>query len=235
MAMPVLGALIGAGANLIGAGIAARRNRVAQGQLDEIQGQNTGIIDQFAGQYGNTFDASTQRATSGANLYADAMGINGADGNSRAVGAFQTGPGYQFAMDQGTQALNRSASAAGMLPSGNTMLAAQQFGQGLANQEYNNWLGGLSGYTGEERVGNENRVGLGSLISTARLENNAARAEGLQSGISGRQTAIGSALGNASNAFGQAAGYGGYGMQPTQPATGGGFFSRIRSRFGSGG
>jgi len=231
----ILGALIGGGLNLIGAGIAARRNNVAQGQLDEIQGQNTGIIDQFAGQYGNTFDASTARATSGANLYADAMGINGADGNSRAVGAFQTGPGYQFAMDQGNQALARSASAAGMLPSGNTLAAATQFGQGLANQEYNNWLGGLAGYTGEERLGNENRVGLGSLISTARLENNAQRAEGLQSGINGRQNAIGSALGGAAQAFGSAAGYGGYGMQPTQPATGGGgFFQRLRSSFGGG-
>lgn len=228
----ILGALIGGGMNLIGAGIAARRNRVAQGQLDEIQGQNTGIINNFEQQYGNTFDPSTARATAGANLYADAQGINGPDGNARAVGAFQAGPGYQFALDQGMQALTRGASAGGMLASGNTLTAAQQYGQGLANQEYGGWLGRLAGYNGQEQAGLENQAALGSLVSTARLENNAQRGEGLQSGINGRQQAIGSALGGAANAFGQAAGYGAYNKQPTQPATGGGgFFSNIASAF----
>lgn len=224
----ILGALIGGAFNLVGAGIAARRNREAQGQLDTIQGQNTGIIDRFEQTYGNTFDPMTARSTTGANLYADANGINGPEGNARAVGAFQAGPGYQFQMDQGLQAVNRSASAAGMLPSGNTLAAATQFGQGLANQEYGNWLGRLAPYNDMERAGLENRVGLGSLVSTARLENNAQRAEGLQAGINGRQQAIGSALGGAANAFGQAAGYGSY-KQPTQPA--GGFFSNIASAF----
>jgi len=232
----ILGALIGAGANLIGAGIAARRNRVAQGQLDQIQGQNTGIIDQFEQKYGGTFDPMTARSTAGANLYADANGINGAEGNARAVNAFQTGPGYQFALDQGMQALTRGASAGGMLASGNTLMAANQFGQGLANQEYGGWLGRLAPYNDMERAGLENQAALGSLVSTARLENNAQRAEGLQSGINGRQTAIGGALGNAANAFGNVAGYGGYGngMQPsTRPVTGG-FFSNIAQRFGGG-
>jgi len=228
--MGVLGSLISGGMNLIGAGIAARRNKVAQGQLDTIQGQNTGIINNFDQQFSGTFDPSIARSTAGANLYADANGINGAEGNARAVGAFQAGPGYGFAMDSGMQALNRSASAAGMLPSGNTLAAATTFGQGLANQEYGNWLGRLSGYTGEERTGLENKVGLGSLVSTARLENNAQRAEGLQAGINGRQTAIGGALGAASNAFGQAAGYGGYNATPGS----GGFFQRLRSSFGGG-
>lgn len=224
MPFPILGALIGAGANLIGAGIAARRNRVAQGQLDQIQGQNTGLLDQFEQRYGNTFDASTATAGRGADLYADALGINGADGNARATGAFQAGPGYNFAMDQGLQALNRSASAAGMLASGNTLTAATQYGQGLANQEYGSWLGRLAPYVGEQRTGLENQAALGSLITTGRLENNGQRAEGLQAGINGRQANIGTMLGNAGSAFGQAAGYGSYGQQ-------GGYFQNLRNRF----
>lgn len=47
-------------------------------------------------------------------------------------------PGYQFQLDQGTQALNRSAAAGGMLDSGAALKAAQQFGQGLAGTTYNN-------------------------------------------------------------------------------------------------
>lgn len=209
----ILGALISGGMNLIGAGIAARRNNLAQGQLDGIQSQNTGLIDQFENKYGTTFDASTAQAGRGADLYADALGINGAGGNARATGAFQAGPGYGFAMDQGLQALNRSAAAGGMLASGNTLAAATQYGQGLANQEYNGWLGRLAPYVGEQRTGQENRAALGSLITTGRLENNNARAEGIQSGINGRTGAIGTALGNASSAFGNAAGYWAYGRK----------------------
>ena len=225
--MAILGSLISGGLNLIGAGIAARRNRVAQGQLDEIQGPNTGLLDQFEQKYGTTFDPSTAQATAGANLYADALGINGAGGNARATGAFQAGPGYGFAMDQGLQALQRSAAAGGMLASGNTLTAATQYGQGLANQEYGNWLGRLSPYVGEQRTGLENQAALGSLITTGRLENNNARAEGIQSGINGRQTAIGGMLSNAGSALGQAVGYGAYGATPGQ----GGFFQNLRTRF----
>lgn len=87
-------------------------------------------------------------ATSGAQantMYSNALGLNGADGNAAATGAFQEGPGYQFAMDQGSQAALRGASAAGMLNSGNTLTALTSFGQGLANQEYGSWLDRLKG------------------------------------------------------------------------------------------
>lgn len=43
---------------------------------------------------------------------------------------------YQFLLKQGQQALDRSAAARGMGYSGAQMKAAQQFGQGLASQQY---------------------------------------------------------------------------------------------------
>jgi hypothetical protein len=51
---------------------------------------------------------------------------------------FQTDPGYGFRFDQGQKALERSAAARGGLISGNTGGALQQFGQGMASQEYQN-------------------------------------------------------------------------------------------------
>lgn len=47
-------------------------------------------------------------------------------------------PGYAFRLSQGTKALERSAAARGGLISGNTGGALQQYGQGLASQEYQN-------------------------------------------------------------------------------------------------
>lgn len=83
------------------------------------------------------------------NLYGDAIGLNGAEGNARATGAFQTGPGYQFALDQGLQAAERGASKGGYLGSGNLLTALTEFGQGTANQEFGSWLDRLNGASGQ--------------------------------------------------------------------------------------
>lgn len=46
-------------------------------------------------------------------------------------------PGYQFGMNQGMQALDRSAAARGSLLSGATLKAAQRFGQDYAGTKFN--------------------------------------------------------------------------------------------------
>lgn len=47
-------------------------------------------------------------------------------------------PGYQFRLNQGTQALDNSAAAKGDLLSGNTLQGVTQFGQDYASNEYGN-------------------------------------------------------------------------------------------------
>ena len=49
---------------------------------------------------------------------------------------YQASPGYAFQMGQGVQAVDNSAAAAGGIKSGNTLQALTQFGQGLANSDY---------------------------------------------------------------------------------------------------
>lgn len=49
----------------------------------------------------------------------------------------QSDPGYQFGLDQGTQALERSASARGGLYSGATMKALEKYGQDYAGTKFN--------------------------------------------------------------------------------------------------
>lgn len=51
---------------------------------------------------------------------------------------FQQDPGYAFRMQEGMKALERSAAARGGLLSGGMLKGAQQYGQGLASQEYMN-------------------------------------------------------------------------------------------------
>lgn len=46
-------------------------------------------------------------------------------------------PGYQFRLQEGTKSMNRSLGAQGNLFSGAALKAAQEYGQGLADQTYN--------------------------------------------------------------------------------------------------
>jgi len=58
--------------------------------------------------------------------------------------SFQADPSYQWRLDQGNQAINRSAAAKGMLGSGNVLAELAKYGQGMASQEYGNQFGRLS-------------------------------------------------------------------------------------------
>jgi hypothetical protein len=91
------------------------------------------------------YDPYVEATSGAAGLYSDAIGLNGAGGNTRAVDAFQAGPGYEFAMDQGLTALDRRAASRGMLASGNNSIDTINYAQGLANQEYGEWLDRLRG------------------------------------------------------------------------------------------
>ncbi len=49
---------------------------------------------------------------------------------------YQQSPGYAWQMGQGVQAVQNSASAAGGIGGGNTLKALTQYGQGMANTDY---------------------------------------------------------------------------------------------------
>lgn len=52
---------------------------------------------------------------------------------------YQQSPGYQWQLQQGEQALNNQLGAGGMRLSGRAAKEAMQYGQGLANQDYQQW------------------------------------------------------------------------------------------------
>ena len=67
-----------------------------------------------------------------------------------AGGKFDTSnPAYQFQLKQGQQALDRSSAARGMGYSGAQMKASQEYGQGLASQEYDKQYNRASGEFGD--------------------------------------------------------------------------------------
>lgn len=213
MAMtPILGALLG-GAQLLGAAVAGRRNIRDGAAIEDLQQQNAALLDGYEDRYGTIFDASTAEAGAGADMFANAMGLNGAAGNAAAAAAYQASPGYQWSIDRALDAMLRGASASGMLASGNTLAAATELGQNLASQEYGAWRGALAPYLQLEQAGLENQSALGSLIAEGRLENNNADIDWRQATINNRRGLMGSLMGSAGTIFGNMAGYGSYGSQ----------------------
>lgn len=67
---------------------------------------------------------------------------------TNAFAQFRTDPGYQFAFDQGQKAIANSAAARGILNSGQTAIALQQYGQGQADQQYGNYFNRLQSLAG---------------------------------------------------------------------------------------
>lgn len=109
-----------------------------------------------ASQFGNAVSAYAPlsslagRYSGLTNLYSDALGARGPQGNAAAVAAFQAGPGYQWAVNQGTDAVARKAASLGLAASGNTMDEIRQRAQNAANQEYGSWLDRLAGFVQPE-------------------------------------------------------------------------------------
>lgn len=67
-------------------------------------------------------------------------------------GAFDTwkgNTGYQFGLDQGTKAITGGAASKGLLNSGSTAKALNQFGQDYASTKYNDYLTQLNGLSSQ--------------------------------------------------------------------------------------
>jgi len=146
---------------------------------DKITGLNAGY-GQASGLYQQGRDALTSNyaaglkpfeslstlGTNGANAYGDATGANGASGYANAVNSFQQNPGYQFALNQGLQSIDRGAASRGMVTSGNTLNAEQQYGTGLANQNYQQYVQNLQPYLQQQTTASvAGAQGEGTLLS----------------------------------------------------------------------
>jgi hypothetical protein len=137
-------------------------------------------------------------------------GISGSDagtgGPSQAsLDAFTQSPDYAFAKQQGDLALQRSAAAGGTLISGGQLKAAQEFGQGLASQQYGNYYNRLLSLA---QIGQSAASGISNSALTAGGQiGNSLQAGGqaAASGIVGSANALSGGLNGAASSLGQAA------------------------------
>lgn len=107
---------------------------------------NTGLTGATE-QYNKASDLFNQWYDTGSSanqMYANALGLNGAEGTAAAQSAFTESPSYQYSLDQGLNAILRSQSAKGMLGTGNTTTDELVYATNLANQEWQSYLNNLN-------------------------------------------------------------------------------------------
>ena len=140
-----------------------------------------GGLTQYGDQYASKFDQLAQ----GYNPYV-ATGGAANDQLMRLISdpnSLRSLPGYQFAQDQGIQALDRSAAARGRLNSGRQSKDLMRFGTGLADQTYGNQFA---------RLMSGGQYGMGALGAQ-----NSTIGQGLAGQLATRQSAYGGAMNSA--------------------------------------
>lgn len=134
-ASSIAGGLASSGA----AGEAGAQGMAAAGRASDTQ---LAMYNNAVGFQKPYYDVGTAALTQLGQLY----GIGGDAAAARAQ--FTQSPDYQFALDQGTKALDRSAASKGMILSGGQVAASQRFGQGLATQQFGNYWNRLAQLAG---------------------------------------------------------------------------------------
>jgi hypothetical protein len=153
----IVGAIVGAGASLIGgamASSAASKAAKAQAQsADKAAKLQSESAREALALEKQIYEEGVKRqqpfyeaGVAGQNRLVTLLGLGG-DPNAEGYGSlmksfsmddFRADPGYNFRMKEGLKSLDATAAARGGLISGNALRAAQAFGQDLGSQEYQN-------------------------------------------------------------------------------------------------
>jgi hypothetical protein len=131
--------------------------------------------------------------TAGNGAFSPLTASLGLNGGAPDYSAFDHSPGYQFSVQQGQQAINRQAAATGGAYSSSTLGAIGNYTQGMASENYNNYVNQLMGLAGYGASGNanlgQNLYGVGANIAQTQSASGNARANG----AAGAANGIGSA------------------------------------------
>lgn len=151
----------------------------------------------------------------------DQYGDSGVDSTNwqqdqkNALAKFQLSPGYNFRLQQGVNALDRSASARGMNLSGAQGQALTDYGQGQASQEWGNYLSGLNALAtgGSNALAQSSASGTGPVTAGLNgfTQGNLARASSYSNAANALASGIGNGINNAFSlaSFGLGGGFGG--------------------------
>jgi hypothetical protein len=129
------------------------------------------------------------------------MGMGGPQASQNMLAGLQNYPGYQFALQQGQQGLDRSAASRGLLLSGGQLKDSMNYNQGMADQLFGTYFNQLNSLasTGENAAAQTGNAGTSAANGMAASMQNAGNAQaggimGATNAIAGQNGLISSAL-----------------------------------------
>jgi len=188
-----IGGLVGTGTNIA----------AAQNESEAIQHGYRDASAEQTKMLGNIQSTYQPYLTAGAGATSNLEDMLGLNGKTANYADFTNMPGYQFAISQGTQAIQRQASANGNAYTPNTIGTIGQYVTGTAMQDYNTYINQLLGLSkqGADAANNFGNIQYktGANISQADI--------GMGTAEAGKYTPLGGIGGGGPGLFG----YGGYG------------------------
>lgn len=189
------GNLLSAGANLYSG---VQGASAAKKQTAAMASANKNALNLQAKMYDQTTANMSPFVTSGTSANTRLSDLLGGDPEQqRAI--LESSPGYQFRLNQGTKSMNQSLGARGSLFSGDALKAAQTFGQGLADQTYNDYVQQLqtAANAGQSAAANQGASSANYASNAGNLMNNAGNinASGMQAVNNVTNQSLANALG----------------------------------------
>lgn len=190
----IAGAVIGSNASHDAA--QAQTNAANQGAATQLK-----MYEQTRQDLSPFMSAGTGALSQLANIFGFGPGGTGQPNAAAATSQLTQFPGYQFGMDQGVQALDRSAASKGLVLSGAQLKDAQQFGTNYAMQQawqpYVSELNSISGL-GENAAAGVGNAGTaaGQGIASSQLAAGQSTASGIVGGANQLTSALGSLTGS---------------------------------------
>lgn len=129
-------------------------------QRELARSQITEQLTDMSGQMPESLQPAIQSITNQFNVGYGAQAGNSAWSPEVIQAKLEADPNYQFRMNQGMKAIERTAAAKGNLLSGNTLAAAQEYGQGLASQAYQQRINQLQNLATSTQGGINNQAGI---------------------------------------------------------------------------
>jgi len=216
----LIGGGVGAAASIYGANKASGAAKDAANAQSASAAQSLDLQKQMFDKQNELNAPFRENGLTGQNRLMDLLGLSkntDAAGYGSAAKTFDgsqlsSDPGYQWRLDQGQKALERSSAARGGLLSGAAVKAASDYGQGSASQEYQNAynrfqtdkasiLNPLQSMAGQGQSAS-NQMGQAAQAYGANAGNTMTQAGNAQaSGYVGQANAINSGIGQAVNGF----------------------------------
>ena len=170
---------------------------------DLWRGEPTGVLNYgynaLNGQYVPNNDTVMMAGT---NMPVASTQSTTAQNYQQAFGNYKNSTGYHFRFDQGLKALDASASSRGVLNSGAALKSLARFGQGIASDEFGNYLGYLGNLMGTGLNAAGAQAGVSTNMANQVSANNNAASSALAAAALQRGNANAQFWGTTANALG---------------------------------